>query len=129
MKINSFRDIMLWKESVMLVVNVYKITESQKLSRYYSLKEQIRKSAVSIPSNIAEGFERNNNNEFINFLRIAKASCAELLTQLIIAKEISALAESEYKSLEQSLTSLGFKMGGFLSYLKGKRRNKEFKLK
>ncbi|MBU2102032.1 MAG: four helix bundle protein [Candidatus Omnitrophica bacterium] len=80
-------------------------------------------------SSIAEGFERQNNNEFIVFLRIAKASCAELLTQLYIAREIERISSSNFAELEFFLTSFARRVGGFISYLKSKKRNKEFVVK
>ena len=85
-KIEKFEDLKIWQEGIELVVKVY---SSLKDCTDYGLRDQLQRSAVSIPSNIAEGFDRKSNNEFIRFLRIAKASCAELRTQLIIAKKIS----------------------------------------
>lgn len=126
MRINNFREMELWKEVIELSIKVYKITDSNRFSKDFPLKGQIRKSAISIPSNLAEGFERQNNNEFIVFLRIAKASCAELLTQLYIAKEIERIPAGSYCELEAFLDNLSRKIGGFIAYLKDKKRNKEF---
>jgi four helix bundle protein len=129
MRINNFKEMDLWKKATSLAIKVYSITDEYKLNRDFSLKEQIRKSAISIPSNITEGFERNNNNEFITFLRIAKASCAELSTQLYIAKELSKISLDNYQELEQAINILLKNIGGFISYLKNRRKNKEFILK
>ncbi len=85
-KIEKFEDLKIWQEGIELVVRVYSMLKNCK---DYGLRDQMQRSAVSIPSNIAEGFDRKSNKEFIRFLRIAKASCAELRTQLIIAKRIS----------------------------------------
>jgi len=129
MKINNFREMSLWKDTAGFAVKVYKITDDSKFNKDFALKEQIRKSVISIPSNIAEGFERQNNNEFIVFLRIAKASCAELLTQLYIAKEIGRIHNELYLELETISVNVSRKIGGFIAYLKSKKSDKEFILK
>ena len=85
-KIEKFEDLKIWQDGIELVVKVYsKLTDCKD----FGLRDQLQRSAVSIPSNIAEGFDRKSNKEFVRFLRIAKASCAELRTQLIIADRIS----------------------------------------
>ncbi|MEP6646977.1 MAG: four helix bundle protein, partial [Saprospiraceae bacterium] len=83
-KYQSFEDLIIWKESMQLCFDIYAVL---KPCRDYGLKDQIQRSAVSIPSNIAEGFERQTDKEFIRFLFIAKGSCGELRTQLYIANE------------------------------------------
>ena len=84
-KIQKYEDLDVWKESIRLVSSIY---SELKTSKYYGLKSQIQKSAVSIPSNIAEGHERESNKKYIHFLYIAKASCGELRTQLYIARNV-----------------------------------------
>ncbi len=78
----------IWDQSIQLVTKIYKLTESFPNHELYGLISQIRRSAVSIPSNIAEGAARNSTKEYINFLSIAQGSCSELETQLIIAKNL-----------------------------------------
>ena len=87
-KIQKFEDLEVWKEGVRLSVEIYKSLGGCK---DYSLRDQIQRSAVSIPSNISEGFERKGNKEFIQFLYIAKESCSELRTQLYIAVETGSI--------------------------------------
>jgi len=87
-KFEKFEDLNVWKEAITLAIDIYKNFRNCK---DFGLRDQVQRSAVSIPSNIAEGFERNSNKEFIQFLYIAKASCGELRTQLYIAKETSLL--------------------------------------
>ena len=87
-KVEKFEDLNIWQLGVELAVSIYK---KLKDCRDFGLKDQMQRAAVSIPSNIAEGFDRNTNREFIRFLRIAKASCAELRTQLIISQKIELI--------------------------------------
>ena len=82
-KYQSFEDLVIWKEGLQLSIDIYVALDS---NRDYGLKDQIQRSSVSVPSNIAEGFERETDKEFIRFLYIAKGSCAELRTQLYILK-------------------------------------------
>ena len=84
--IEKFEDLLIWQNSVDLAVQLYKKLQN---CRDFGLRDQIQRSAVSIPSNISEGFDRNSNKEFLRFLKISKGSCAELRTQLIIAEKIN----------------------------------------
>ncbi|MBN1482242.1 four helix bundle protein [candidate division KSB1 bacterium] len=87
-KVIRFEDLEVWKEGMRLARDIYK---QLKPSKDFGLKGQMQRASVSIPSNIAEGFERKTNNEFIHFLFVAKGSCAELRTQLYLAKEIQEI--------------------------------------
>ena len=84
----------VWKRSRILAVNVYKLMKN---CRDFGFKDQITRASISVPSNIAEGFERNSKKDFSNFLRIARGSCAELRTQLYIGQDIG-LIDKEYAS-------------------------------
>ncbi len=100
----NFQDLKVWEKSKNLAVKIYRLFSN---SRDFGFKDQITRSALSIPSNISEGYERESNKELIRFLYIAKGSCGELRTQLIIASEIdylkSAIADNLIKdSLEIS---------------------------
>jgi len=91
MKIRSYKDLEVWKKSIDIVTKIYKVTNSFPKDEIYSLVSQLRRSAVSIPSNIAEGWGRNKTKEYIQFLRIARGSLLELETQLIISNNLSYL--------------------------------------
>ena len=86
--IQSFKDLTVWQKSFSLVSEVYKLTEQLPKEEIFGLSSQIRRCAVSIPSNIAEGQQRNNSREYRQFLGIAKGSCAELETQLLLTSAI-----------------------------------------
>lgn len=102
MKVKSYRDLDIWKKGIELVKEVYSITKTFPQQEMYGLVSQMRRSAVSIPSNAAEGFRRYHNKEFRQFLYILLGSCAELETQITISKELGYLAEIvEIKSLEK----------------------------
>ena len=88
MYIQSFKELEVWKRSIELVKEVYRITDQLPKTEMYGLVSQMRRAAVSIPSNIAEGYKRRNLGEYIQFLSIADASAAELETQIIISKDI-----------------------------------------
>ena len=94
--IGKFEDLDVWKESVVLSVKIYKHFSEIK---DYGFRDQIQRSAVSVPSNIAEGYDCKSNKEYIRFLYISRGSCAELRTQLIIAKELEYLSEPESNEL------------------------------
>lgn len=109
-KFASFEDLNVWKRSMALTRLLIKEVH---LIKTYSLKDQILRSAVSIPSNIAEGFERDTNKEFIRYLYIAKGSCGELRTQLMILKELGQLEEKKINSLINNC----YKLSSMLSNL------------
>ncbi len=88
MKINSYKELIVWQRSIELVKEIYKVTEQFPKSEIYNLVSQMRRSAVSVPSNIAEGYKRQGLGEFVQFLSIAEASATELETQIIISKDL-----------------------------------------
>ncbi|NEU74563.1 four helix bundle protein [Hassallia byssoidea VB512170] len=90
----SYRDQFIWKRGIQLSINCYQLTEKFPKSELYGLTSQIRRASVSVPSNIAEGYGRRTQNEYIQFLHIALGSLRELDTQLIIANKVK-LATSE----------------------------------
>jgi four helix bundle protein len=87
--INSFKDLIVWQKSMELVEKVYKITESFPTKEQFGLISQMRRAAVSIPSNIAEGYGRNSTGSYIQFLSIARGSLLELETQLELSKRLN----------------------------------------
>ena len=96
-KIKNFQDLRIWQKGIEVVKDTYILTKKFPKEELYALTSQMRRSAVSIPSNIAEGFRRYHNKEYKQFLYIALGSCAELETQIIIAKELNYI-DDNYKT-------------------------------
>lgn len=112
-KINSFRDLLVWQKSMILVTEIYTITQTFPLTEQYGLTSQMRRCAVSIPSNIAEGYGRNSTGDYKRFLQISVGSTFELQTQIEIAynlrfieKEIFESIIEKAKELDRMLLSL-----------------------
>ena len=96
----THKDLLVWKKSIELVTEVYALTKSFPEEEKFGLTNQLRRAAVSIPSNIAEGAARNSKKEFVRFLSIALGSSAELQTQLLISKNLEYLSEQNKLILE-----------------------------
>lgn len=92
----NFQGLKVWERSKDLVVYIYKLTAKGKFSKDYGLRDQLRRAAVSIPSNISEGDELSTNKQSINFFYFAKGSTAEVITQSIIAREIGYINPEEH---------------------------------
>jgi four helix bundle protein len=88
MKIDSYRQLEVWQKAVALVIEIYQITRSFPREELYGLTSQVRRAAVSIPANIAEGWGRNMTRDYVQFLRVARGSLLELETHLVIAKNL-----------------------------------------
>ena len=117
-KVSRFEDLEVWQEGCDLAVQIYKLSREGKLARDYGLRDQMTRAAVSIPSNIAEGKERETAPELIRYLYIAKGSTGELQTQLYIAQRIGYVDEGTSYNLIQQTKVLSKKLGSFIQYLK-----------
>ena len=98
-KVQCFEDLFIWQKAVQFAKEIYQVTESKGLKTDFGLKNQMRNCAVSISSNIAEGFERRSRKEYLNFLNIAKGSAGEIRSQLYVAFEVGYLENSELDDL------------------------------
>ena len=112
-----FRDIIVWQKSKSLVRYIYTITTRFPKDDLYGLISQIRRSAISIPSNIAEGYGRNSNSEFTRFLRIATGSLYELETQIDIAHDIGFIPDDTYKIFLDQATEISKMLRSFIQKL------------
>ena len=116
--IRTFKDIRAWEKAVELAKWVYQYSGTYPFSKDKVFQIQIRKAALSIASNIAEGFEREGNKEFIHFLSIAKGSAAETQTQLLIAYEVGYITSEELKQLDELCIEVICLIAGFMKYLR-----------
>lgn len=108
----NFEDLSIWQEGYKLCVDIYTLF---KFCKDYSFKDQICRASVSIPSNIAEGFERDSNKEFIRFLYFSKGSCGELRTQLKIAKSIGYISNEDCEIYSQRIIKLSKMIQSFIN--------------
>jgi four helix bundle protein len=114
----NFEDLPIWKEAKDSAVQIYRITEEEKLKRDFGLSAQIRRAVLSVSSNIAEGFDRSSRKEFIKYLYIAKSSVSEVRSQLLICKELGYLENGISEELLGKTTSLTRQIGALVSFLK-----------
>ena len=127
-KIEKIEDLIVWQKSRELVREIYTLTNKGDFSKDYSLKDQIRRASVSVASNIAEGFGRGGNKEFIQFLSISKGSLYELRTQLYIAIDLEYISETEFSTLNNLIDEVGKLINGFINYLqKSELKGSKFK--
>ncbi len=115
-------DLPIWQLSREVAMKIYQLTKTGKFARDLGLKSQIQRAAVSVVSNIAEGFERRSDKEFIHFLNIAKASAGEVRAQLYLALDLEYIAQDQQTELNESLANLAAQIAGFMRYLQSKNR-------
>lgn len=115
-----YKDLIVWQKAMQLVNSVYDATDAFPKREIYSLTDQLRRAAVSIPSNIAEGQAHYSNREFLHFLRHSRGSLAELETQLLIAQGRNYLTESQTKSILAEAEEVSRILSGLITSLKEK---------
>jgi four helix bundle protein len=119
-KIERFEEIKAWQLAKDLVTTVYRSSENGRFAQDYSLRDQIRRAAVSVMSNIAEGFERGSDKDFQRFLYMAKGSAGEVRSHLFVAKELGYLAAEDFSVLRSKAEDVSKSLSGFITYLYGK---------
>jgi four helix bundle protein len=115
---SHYRDLIAWQKAMDLVNAVYDATEAFPKREVYSLTDQIRRAAVSIPSNIAEGQAHYSNREFVHFLRHSRGSLAELETQILIAQRRNYMSDTQAAGLLQQTDEVGRILSGLINSLK-----------
>ena len=114
MKIERFEDIIAWQKAKELTVLVYRLFEH---SKDFGFKDQIQRASVSIMNNIAEGFERKSNKEFVYFLYVAKGSCGEVRSMLILAKALHKISDTDYQHLFSQAEEISMILSGLIKKL------------
>jgi four helix bundle protein len=105
-RIESFEDLLVWQKGIALVKQIYLVTAAGGLSKDFGLRDQLRRAAVSIPTNIAEGFERSSRKKYLLFLNIAKGSAGEVRSLLRVALEIGYIDQATYDQLQNQVLEL-----------------------
>ena len=115
----------VWKESVALATEVYKLTELFPKAEIYGLVSQMRRAAVSVSSNIAEGAARHSNKEFAQFLNIAGGSLSELDTQIEIATNLGYLSTDKKQNIDNQVSAISAKLAGLIRHVRNKTMKSE----
>ena len=110
-KIEGFEDLIVWQEAIDLAASVYTAFQT---SRDFALRDQVQRAAVSISSNISEGYERDSNADFIRFLYYAKGSCGEVRSQLYLAQRVRALTDQTASAMIEQARLLSRKLGAYI---------------
>ena len=116
--VSRFEDLVAWQKSRELARNIYAVTAAESFGRDFGLKNQIRRAAVSVMSNIAEGFERAGKAEFHQFLVIAKGSCAEVRSQLYVALDAGYISKTQFDGLQVQAEEVARIIGGLRASVK-----------
>lgn len=112
---SSYKELIVWQKSIQLVTDIYKLTKTFPKEEIYGLASQMQRAVVSIPSNIAEGNDRNSSKEFSQFLRIARGSLAELETQIIISEKLEYTNEKQITPSLNNCYEIGRMINGLLT--------------
>jgi four helix bundle protein len=117
-EIKRFEDIEAWQKARELVSAIYAVSSKGAFAKDFGLRDQIRRAAVSVMSNIAEGFERGGDKEFSQFLSLAKASGGEVRSQLYVALDQKYLSEEQFRSISEQTIHTSKLIAGFMRYLR-----------
>ena len=116
--VRNFEDLNVWKQARQLTQEVYRLTKTEQFLKDFGLRDQIRREAISVMSNIAEGFERGGNQEFVQFLYVAKVSCGEVRSQLYVALDQGYTTANDSEKLLQLFMRLSGMLSNLISYLR-----------
>lgn len=114
----THKDLRVWQQSIELVSSVYMITKTFPKEEIFGLVSQMRRAAVSVPSNIAEGYARGTDKEKVHFLRISSGSMSEVETQLIICLKLGYINQEEYDEISEKLTTVWKQLNSLISAIK-----------
>ena len=117
-RVERFEELKIWQKAVEIALDIFNISDVGSLKSDFSTKDQIRRSALSISSNIAEGFEYNSHLEFLRFLKYAKGSAGELRSQLFILQKLNLIEAEFYKNKFEELEQLSKQISSFMKYIR-----------
>ena len=123
-KIERFEDLIAWQKARELTAEIYRVSALGDFSRDFGLRDQIRRAAVSTMSNIAEGFDRGSRGEFHQYLVVAKASCAEVRSQLYVAQDVGYISQQAFNVVINSTSELSRIIGGLRTAVQKQRDDK-----
>jgi four helix bundle protein len=118
MKVKNFEDLQVWQDARKFVNSVYELTSEGKFQKDYGLKDQIQRAAVSIMNNISEGYERDNNKEFIKFLGYAKGSAGEVRSMFYVALDLNYISKENFDENYKVAVSIITQISNFKKYLR-----------
>jgi four helix bundle protein len=118
MKVKSFEDLQVWQDARSLVKSIYELTSLDGFKKDYGLKDQIQRAAVSIMNNISEGYERDNNNEFIKFLGYSKGSAGEVRSMLYVALDLNYISSDDFNKRYNQAVDIITQISNFKKYLR-----------
>ena len=113
-----FKELIVWQKSINLVTEIHRITEKFPSNEIYGLTSQLRRACVSVPSNIAEGNTRRSKADYLQFLRIARGSCSEIETQIIISKNLEFIDDNTFETLILNIIEISKMINGLINSLK-----------
>jgi len=116
----TYKDLVIWQKAIDLVTEVYRVTARFPKEELYGLTSQIRRSAVSVPSNIAEGYGRKSTNDYIRFLQISMGSLYELQTQLQIARNLTFIGDTAFQAIYESTREIERMLSSLINKVKAK---------
>lgn len=123
-KVERFEDLIAWQKARQLTADIYQVTSKGDFSKDFGLRDQIRRASVSVMSNIAEGFDRGSRGEFHQFLVIAKASCAEVRSQLYVAQDVGYINQEIFNNVSSNASELSRIIGGLRAAVQKQRDEK-----
>jgi four helix bundle protein len=123
-KVERFEDLIAWQKVRKLSAEIYRVSAQGDFSKDFGLKDQIRRAAVSVMSNVAEGFDRGSRGEFHQFLVVAKASCAEVRSQLYVALDVGYIDQETFDTVNSSTSELSRIIGGLRAAVQKQRDEK-----
>ena len=118
MEVKNFEDLEIWKDARLLTKAIYQMTKDTGFAKDFALRDQIRRASMSVMSNIAEGFERGGNQEFIQFLYVAKASCGEVRSQIYVALDQGYMSKTDSEDSIIDFRRLSGMIGNLINYLR-----------